>query len=419
MAEIFVSYRRDDSCWSAGRINDHLVSAFGAEKIFFDTINIEPGADFHETIGDSVGRCRVLLAVIGPGWRKTLEERLGRDGDFVCVEIAEALRRGVRVIPLLIDGATPPSEDILPPDLKPLARRHAFPITSERCRSDVDRLIAFLRTYLGDAAGRRCPAARPVHPEMVVVPPGRFVMGADCAVDRPDEAGPRHDVTIERPIAVGRHAVTLAEFSAFVEATGRRIEPSMFTCEEDRWHERRGRSFLTPGVVQSPHHPAVGVSWHDANAYCAWLTEMTGTRYRLLSEAEWEYCCRAGSTTPYSWGARITPSLANYDDVGEGCRTGRERAHQATAPVGAYPGNAWGLCQMHGNVWEWCGDDWHDSYDGAPADGSVWTGGDADLRVLRGGSWMSVPTLLRSATRNKESPDTRMSTIGFRVACTM
>ncbi len=421
MADIFVSYRRDDSRWSAGRINDHLVAAFGSERVFFDTLTMEPGADFHEVIGASVGECRVLLAVIGPGWLRTLEERGASAGDFVCVEIAEALRRGVRVVPILIDGAAPPTEDILPPDLKPLARRHAVSITPERCRSEVECLVGFLRSYLGDAG---CPAVArstspfrdaDVAPEMMPVPAGTFLMGTRLRRDAgDDEEGPQHEVAITHNLAVARYTTTVAQYQVFVESTGYAFEERMFTCEDETWRERIGRSYQSPGFGQTAQHPAVGVSWEDANAYCAWLSQITGRSYRLLSEAEWEYCCRAGSTSAFSWGPRIAPDRANYDG---GCSCSEPSTPpRGTVRVDGFAPNAWGLYQMHGNVWEWCEDAWRDSYAGATTDGSAWAEPDAPLRVLRGGSWTSVPTLLRAAARNKERPTIRMSTIGFRVA---
>ncbi|MEZ5818988.1 MAG: SUMF1/EgtB/PvdO family nonheme iron enzyme [Hyphomicrobiaceae bacterium] len=444
MPDIFVSYRRDDSRWSAGRINDRLVSAFGAKRVFFDALTIEPGADFHQVIGESVGECRVLIAVIGPHWLSNLRARASSDGDFVCVEIAEALRRGVRIVPLLIDGAMLPTEDDLPAELKGLARRHALSVTHERCPSEIDRLVRFLQDFLGyDASGAAGACAevgssvvrspgRPVGPltegrlfrdadfapEMKVVPKGQFVMGAAAhqhAGD--DDEGPQHEVAVGGLIAVGRYAVTVAEYEAFVRDSGYEPGQRIFTCEGGLWRERDGRSFRFPGFPQSPRHPVVGVSWADAEAYCAWLSAATGHRYRLLAEAEWEYCCRAGSALAFAWGPRAVRARANYDFGGGGSRG--VHTWTGTVPVDAFNPNAWGLYQMHGNVWEWCEDAWHDSYEGAPRNSSVWEGGDQSLRVLRGGSWMSVPTLLRSAARNRERPATRMSTVGFRVAHTL
>jgi formylglycine-generating enzyme required for sulfatase activity len=167
----------------------------------------------------------------------------------------------------------------------------------------------------------------------------------------------------------------------------------------------------------------VGVSWRDAIAYCEWLTKETGQRYRLPSEAEWEYACRAGTETPFSFGATITTDQANYDGnytYGAG-RKGSYR--ERTTEVGTFPANPWGLYDLHGNVWEWVEDVWHDTYQGAPADGSAWTDGkgkeSSRARVLRGGSWGGNPRFLRSARRYGDGPDLRGDDNGFRVARTL
>ncbi len=148
--------------------------------------------------------------------------------------------------------------------------------------------------------------------------------------------------------------------------------------------------------------PVTGVSWDDAQAYTKWLSGKTGNEYRLPSEAEWEYACRAGSVTPFWWGTSITTEQANYDGRGfaysGGGRKGEFR--QQTLPVQCFEPNPWGLYQVHGNVWEWCEDLWHSNYIEAPANGSAWTDGNTNLRVLRGGSWINNPRGLRSAFRN-------------------
>ena len=151
----------------------------------------------------------------------------------------------------------------------------------------------------------------------------------------------------------------------------------------------------------------IDVDWDDAQAYCRWLAAVTGKPYRLPSEAEWEYCCRAGTTTAYSTGDTVTQEQAQFE------------ASQ-TREVGVFPANAWGFHDMHGNVWEWCEDAWHDSYDGASDDGSPWLGGgDSSLRILRGGSWFINSQGLRSADRNWNRPDLRVNYIGFRLARTL
>jgi formylglycine-generating enzyme required for sulfatase activity len=165
--------------------------------------------------------------------------------------------------------------------------------------------------------------------------------------------------------------------------------------------------------------PVINVSWDDANAYVAWLSRKTGKNYRLLSEAEREYVTRAGSTTPFWWGATISPQLANYNGkyaYVDGL-TGENRGR--TLPVDSFQSNPWGLYQLHGNVNEWTQDCWHEDYVGAPSDGSAWTSGNREFRVSRGGSWYSFPALLRAARRNRDFTDLRSILVGFRVARTL
>ena len=157
----------------------------------------------------------------------------------------------------------------------------------------------------------------------------------------------------------------------------------------------------------------INVSWHDAVAYVQWLSDKTGESYRLPSEAEWEYAARAGSKKKYSWGNDIGHNRANCD----GC--GSQWDDKRTAPVGSFSPNAWGLYDMHGNLWEWVQDCWNDTYQGAPADGSAWTRGDCSLRVLRGGSWGGKPGNLRAAYRVRGTTGKRNNNIGFRVARTL
>ena len=156
--------------------------------------------------------------------------------------------------------------------------------------------------------------------------------------------------------------------------------------------------------------PVINVSWDDTRQYLAWLSKLTGKPYRLLSEAEWEYAARAGSSTNYPWG----------DDIGRGnanCRgCGSQWDGKQAAPAGSFKPNAFGLHDMIGNLLEWCEDAWHDSYDGAPADGSVFAGGDAGFRVLRGGAWVTLSPLVRAAYRDKSAPFDRSYVAGFRVA---
>ena len=158
------------------------------------------------------------------------------------------------------------------------------------------------------------------------------------------------------------------------------------------------------------NRPVIHVSWEDAQLFLAWLNGKTSGGYRLPSEAEWEYAVRAGSKTKYSWGDAIGSNRANC----AGC--GSRWDNKKTAPVGSFPANAWGLHDMHGNVMEWVEDCWNDSYEGAPTDGSVWMDGECSRRVIRGGSWNSLPRFLRSALRYRYTRADRSNFWGFRLA---
>ena len=209
-------------------------------------------------------------------------------------------------------------------------------------------------------------------PEMVVIPSGSFKMGCVSGIDCGESEKPVHAVSIDS-FALSKYEVTFEEYDAFTNATRRE------RADDEGWG--RGR------------RPVINVSWYDAMAYAEWLSEQTRDRYRLPSEAEWEYAARAGSTTKYSWGNEIGRNRANCD--GCGSVWGGERS----ALVGSFSANGWGLHDMHGNVWEWGLDCWNENYEGAPIDGFAWLSGDCDKRVLRGGSWFNGPGNLRSARR--------------------
>ena len=232
-------------------------------------------------------------------------------------------------------------------------------------------------------------------PEMVVVPAGTFRMGCVSGRDCQDDELPVHQVTIARPFAVGMYEVTFAEWGACVASGG----CNGYQPGDMGWG--RGR------------RPVIKVSWEDAVAYIRWLSEQTGQQYRLLSEAEWEYVARAGTTTRYWWGNKIGRNRANCFGCGSqwsGFWSVR------TAPVGSFKANAFGLHDMHGNVWEWAQDCWNGSYSGAPRDGRAWEGGKCSRRILRGGSWESRPGSLRSANRTWDTADDRDIIYGFRIA---
>ncbi len=262
-------------------------------------------------------------------------------------------------------------------------------------------------------SAQRCTEAlgQDVELELVAVPGGSFMMGAPKVEEgwQPSQS-PQHSVTIA-PFWMGKDPVTQGQWSAVVALPqvnhALPLNPSCFT-----------------GVKR----PVEQVSWQDAIEFCDRLSVRTGRTYRLPSEAEWEYACRATTLTPFSFGETITTELANYSGVdwiyeGRVCSKGsygngpHGSDRRETTEVGSFAiANAFGLHDMHGLVREWCYDCWHDNYDGAPADGSAWVdGGYCHQRVLRGGSWNGGPKVCRSAYRSKLNPDTHLYDIGFRV----
>jgi formylglycine-generating enzyme required for sulfatase activity len=229
-------------------------------------------------------------------------------------------------------------------------------------------------------------------PEMVVIPSGSFTMGSNEDADEK----PPHSVSI-KSFALGKYEVTQGQWKAVMGSNPSRFSSCGDSC------------------------PVENVSWDDIQQYIQKLNAQSGRQYRLPSEAEWEYAARAGTKTPYWWGDKGSHEYANYgkDECCGGLAQGRDR-WENTAPVGQFPSNAFGLHDMHGNVSEWVQDYYHDSYSGAPTDGSAWdSGGEQKLRVLRGGSWYSFAAFLRSVFRGRNAPVDRYNYSGFRVARTL
>jgi formylglycine-generating enzyme required for sulfatase activity len=226
--------------------------------------------------------------------------------------------------------------------------------------------------------------------EMVYIPGGTFTMGSpESEENRSRDEGPQHQVEIS-PFYLGKYPVTQAQYEAIM-----------------------GNN---PSNLQGKNRPVESVTWHNAVKFCQKLSQKTGKTYSLPSEAEWEYACRAGTTTPFHFGEILTPGLANYDGNYVYASGPRGVYREQTTEVGSFPPNAFGLYDMHGNVWEWCQDVWHDNYNGAPTDGSAWeSGGDSSLRVQRGGSWNSSPRFSRSDYRNRTDANNFSYCVGFRV----
>jgi formylglycine-generating enzyme required for sulfatase activity len=228
--------------------------------------------------------------------------------------------------------------------------------------------------------------------ELIQVPSGTFLMGSSLdEAGRFNDEGPQRWVTVPE-FWMGKYPITQAHYEAVIGEN-----PSRF---------------------KGPNRPVESVNWHEAVEFCQRLFEMTGRMYRLPSEAEWEYACRAGTTTPFYFGETISTDLANYDGNYTYGNGSKGVYREETTVVGSFPPNQFGLHDMHGNVWVWCQDNWHSNYEGARTDGSAWDeGGDPRLRVLRGGSWYDDPDLCRSAGRFRVAPDYADFFVGFRVVC--
>jgi formylglycine-generating enzyme required for sulfatase activity len=277
-------------------------------------------------------------------------------------------------------------------------------------------------------------------PLIVAVPAGSFMMGSTSKeADREgvdpelvSDERPVHSVSVNR-FSLGVAEVTRDQFDAFVRATGHQAGGPcrVYDPAQGKGIESGVNDWRDPGFPQGGDHPVVCVNWNDAKAYAQWLSQETGKAYRLASEAEWEYAARAGTAASRYWGdSRSDPAclnanvsdrtiaaalnLATSDDSIFQCADG----YVYTAPVGRFQANAFGLHDMIGNVFEWTEDCYHDSYIGAPTNGSAWVAGDCSFRVARGGSWISQRGFVRSAIRVRVSSSVRGDSLGFRVART-
>jgi len=247
----------------------------------------------------------------------------------------------------------------------------------------IQRVKCSCKTYLEDLGGG-------LHLELVEIPAGAFLMGTGGFGGYEDER-PSHWVQVPA-FLIGKYPVTQQQWDLVT---------------------RREIPFRSKG----PGNPADRISWMDAEAFCKILSKKSGRSYRLPGEAEWEYACRAGGGTAFHYGETITTDLANY--VGEYIYQSEPKGiyRHTSTEVGQFPPNAFGLYDMHGNIWEWCADDWHDNYTGAPVDGSAWKSRyESAFRVMRGGSWHEPPINCRSATRLKMDARDGDDLFGFRVA---
>ena len=255
---------------------------------------------------------------------------------------------------------------------------------------------------------------------MLRIPAGSFEMGApETEAESTERERPVHRVTLGE-FLLGQTPITQAQWRAV--AAWQRLDHEDGKLWPESLYLDPVAKLKEPEPFQGEQRPVVNVTWHDAMAFCQRLRLRTGKNYTLPSESQWEYACRAGTTTPFHWGATISTKLANYDGrevYGDGDK-GEYR--QQTVDVASFPANPWGLHDMHGNVWEWCADHWHSNYKGVSEDGHAWIDEQAKddplkSRLLRGGSWGVHPAGCRSACRGNFHPDDRYGNVGFRVCC--
>lgn len=388
---IFISYRREDTAPYAGRIYDRLVTEFGFDQVFLDIDTIPPGDDFVEVLTEKVESCDVLLAVIGKAWLTIADAggrpRIQNPGDFVAIEIGAALRRKVRVIPILVGGGRMPLSSELPEALTPLARRQAYDLQDKGFVSALEKLFPVLQKSRSAAAGAGLATSTvSAQPQVlkagtkkinstdgltyIWIPPGSFMMGCSpgdkhCS----EEEKPKHRVEISKGFWIGETPVTQEAYERVVGSN--------------------------PSSIKMPQRPVECVTWEDAQRYC----QLVGMR--LPTEAEWEYAARAGSTaTRYG----KLDEIAWYD------KNSRRETHDVR---GKQP-NAWGLYDMLGNVDEWVADRFDQTYyersevrdPEGPREGS--------LRLTRGGSSLNSSLSVSASRRFWREPVVPYDDVGFR-----
>ncbi|MFO1328851.1 MAG: SUMF1/EgtB/PvdO family nonheme iron enzyme [Rubrivivax sp.] len=419
---VFISYRRSESAWAARALFERLWREF-PQRVFIDLESIALGVDFTQTIDEHLEGCEAMLAVIGPTWLDELNDRLKHDEtDFVRIEVARALVKNIPVVPVLLDRVPMPRPRELPEDLRALTRRNGLPIMADTFDAQMGRVVQEVRRVLKPAAAVTAgvvvspvpaipdPRALPPEPWMsdtgidecgrwaefrirqVVqrlrwIEPGEFWMGSTDAErtrfgaqlpkdqkGRFDDEGPRHRVTLSLGFWMADTA-----------------------CTQGLWQEVMG---------DNPSHftgdlnlPVEQVNWQEVmSRFVPELARLLGSDgWGLPTEAQWEFACRAGTETAYHFGESIRTDQTNFDGDQPAPGSAKGLCREKTVPVKALPANAWGLVQMHGNVWEWCRD--------APRRYSTASvrdpdGGDAGTaRVLRGGSWHVNAKYLRAACR--------------------
>ncbi|MEM9272750.1 MAG: formylglycine-generating enzyme family protein [Cyanobacteria bacterium P01_F01_bin.143] len=300
----------------------------------------------------------------------------------------------------LVPNLTPPFSDVAPTKTiiepsGPVLKDFGFEVVTVNNRGEEVKRERGHAKYFTEELGNF------VTLDMIAIPGGKFMMGSPKG-EGFDREKPQHEVTVQT-FFMGKYPVTQAQYQQIM-----------------------GKN---PSNFEGGNRPVEQVSWNDAVEFCQRLSKQTGKEYRLPTEAEWEYACRAGTITPFYFGETITKDLANYRGTdweisgkvypGNYANGPKGQYREKTTAVGIFPPNTFGLYDMHGQVWEWCQDDWHENYGGAPIDGRAWISGANNTKVLRDGSWVLNPNNCRSAVRNDLNPEVDLSTFGFRLVCSV
>ncbi|NET32879.1 MAG: SUMF1/EgtB/PvdO family nonheme iron enzyme [Cyanothece sp. SIO1E1] len=408
--QIFISYSHRDKQWLA-QLQVHLKPLIRNRTIdVWDDTKIEAGSDWQKEIDKALAAAKVAVLMVSPDFLASdfiannelpqLLDGAKREGlTIIWIPVRHSFYKATEIKKYQaahspeqpIAGLTPSEQDKAWVDIcEEIKKAFNAPTTkdfvtpSKRKTPSVIKQAQQTDSFTEDLGNG-------VTLEMVRIPAGSFMMGSPKnEKDRQDDEGPQHLVNIPE-FYIGKCQVTQAQWRVVANL----VQIVNLDLE------------LKPSHFKGDNLPVERVNWYEAVEFCDRLSIKTGKTYRLPSEAEWEYACRAGTKTRYHFGNEITPELANYNE-----NKGK------TTPVGSYAPNDFGLYDMHGNVWEWCLDHWHDNYEGAPTNGSAWTtDGDSSRRVLRGGSWYLYPDYCRAAGRVRNGPDLRFDYLGLRVVC--
>jgi hypothetical protein len=417
MSRIFISYRRDDTAGYAGRLFDRLSQQFGSRSIFMDIDTIEPGEDFVKVIEDAVGSCNVLIALIGQHWL-TLTDSAGRrridsPNDFVKLEIATALKRDIRVIPVLVRGVQMPTLDVLPKELTGLERRNALVINDKEFHHQIDGLITSIDKLVNDSK----PSDKPImsginseeirnltvsHARQILItdllpPPFEWcnVMGGVVESADEVESGESSQGLIKvSPFSMAKYPITNAQYNVFVDANDGYCNAEWweYSIHAKEWHNKNPKP--APPAFLGDDLPRTIVNWYDATAFCRWLNAKSNVEIALPSEVQWLRAAIGDTKNLYPWGNELDESYCNYGHV----------IGQPT-PVSRYVlgSSPFGVVDICGNVWEWT------------RNVRVQREHVSMKRLLVGGAWNSDSSELSSTLRYWQLPQTQNDTIGFRV----